>query len=324
MQASSDGAAPHEEHSDRSSQEHDDTSPTTSSQGAASLTSDIEDSEDASPGTDDSKESKKRKKKGSFWKELPVLVLVAVVLALLIKAFAVQAFYIPSGSMENTLQIGDRVLVNKIVYHTRDVERGDIVVFDGMDSWDPEVAYSKPTNPVGRFFRWVGGAFGVSPGEKDYIKRVVGIPGDRVKCCDAQGRVSVNGVPLDERQYLYTNPATHEQNRPSDQAFDVTVQPGTLWVMGDHRAFSSDSRAHLGDPGGGAIPKDRVIGRAFVVVWPLNRMDTLPVPHTFRQHALQAAMDDLVPAAPSAVALLVTQPALWRLRRRERNRPQRR
>jgi signal peptidase I len=222
-------------------------------------------------------------KKGSFWRELPVLIVVALVLALIIKTFVIQAFYIPSESMENTLLTNDRVLVNKLVYHTREIERGDVVVFSGVDSWDPEVQFEEPSNPVAAFFRWVGTAFGVVPGEKDYIKRVIGVPGDRVKCCDPKGRVTVNGVPLDEDAYLYKGDV------PSQRFFDIKVPPGRLWVMGDHRSVSLDSRSHTGDPGGGTIPADEVIGRAFVIVWPFSRATTLPIPETFAQPALHAA-----------------------------------
>nr|WP_179833372.1 signal peptidase I [Actinomadura citrea] len=266
---------------------------------------------------DDSEEDGKRKKKqGSFWKELPVLIVVAVVLALVIKAFAVQAFYIPSGSMENTLQVGDRVLVNKIVYHTRDIARGDVIVFNGLDSWDPEVQVDEPSNPVSKALRAVGTAFGVAPNEKDYIKRVIGIPGDHVKCCDAQGRVTVNGVPLEEKSYIFTDPITHEQNKPSNDPFDVTVKPGQLWVMGDHRELSYDSRSHRGDPGGGTIPIDRVIGRAFVIVWPLDRLGTLPIPATFKQPALEKSGAAALPAAPYALGILCTLPLAYLRRRR--------
>ncbi|WP_148233044.1 MULTISPECIES: signal peptidase I [Thermomonospora] len=270
--------------------------------------------EDFADGEEPEEDGKKEAKEGSFWKELPILIAVALVLALVIKAFAIQAFYIPSASMENTLQIGDRVLVNKIVYHTRDVQRGDIVVFNGLDSWDPEIEVAEPTNPIVKAFHWIGGAFGFIPGEKDYIKRVIGLPGDRVKCCDAEGRVTVNGVPLDERSYLYTDPVTGEQNKPSNEPFDVTVQPGNLWVMGDHREVSYDSRQHRGDPGGGAIPESRVIGRAFVVIWPLNRIDVLPIPKTFKQPALNAA-GALLPATPFALGLIGAVPITWLNRR---------
>ena len=268
----------------------------------------------AEDSEDDGK--RKKKKQGSFWKELPVLIVVAVVLALVIKAFAVQAFYIPSGSMENTLQVGDRVLVNKIVYHTRDIARGDVIVFNGLDSWDPEVQVEEPGNPVSKALRAVGTAFGVAPNEKDYIKRVIGIPGDHVKCCDAQGRVTVNGVPLDENSYLYTDPITHERNKPSNDPFDVTVKPGQLWVMGDHRELSYDSRSHRGDPGGGTIPIDRVIGRAFVIVWPLDRVGNLPIPGTFKQKALEKSAAAALPATPFALGIIGTFPLACLLRRR--------
>ncbi|WP_018655272.1 signal peptidase I [Actinomadura flavalba] len=279
------------------------------------------------PPAEDSDSSEKKgkrkkdekKKQGSFWKELPILIGVALVLALVIKAFAVQPFFIPSGSMENTLQVGDRVLVNKIVYHTRDITRGDIVVFNGLDSWDQETEVPKPSNPVGKALRWVGSAFGVASNEKDYIKRVIGIPGDRVKCCDAQGRVTVNGVPLDERSYLFTDRATGERNDPSEMNFDVTVGKGQLWVMGDHREYSFDSRHHRSDPGGGTIPIDRVIGRAFVIVWPVGNAGVLSIPKTFDQPALKSAAAAATPATPIALGLIGALPVTL-LNRHRRNR----
>ena len=250
----------------------------------------------------------RRKRQRSFWRELPILIVIALGLTLLIKSFAVQAFYIPSSSMENTLKIGDRVLVNKIVYHLRDIHRGDVVVFSGLDSWDPTVPQTAASsNPIRRAADWIGTALGVSAGEKDYVKRVIGLPGDHVQCCDAQGRVTVNGVPLSEQSYLYPG------NAPSLAKFDTTVPAGELWVMGDHRAVSYDSREHRGDPGGGAIPESKVIGRAFVVVWPVNRLSVLPIPATFQQKAFAAA----APAAPLVLGVAGALPVTL-LRRRIR------
>jgi signal peptidase I len=239
--------------------------------------------------------------KGSMLRELPVLVLVALVLALLIKSFLVQAFFIPSGSMEDTLQVGDRVLVNKVVYHLRDVERGDVVVFNGLDSWTPEVQISEPSNPIQRALRGVAGAFGVAPpGERDFIKRVIGVGGDVVECRDS--RIHVNSAPLDE-PYLFPGdkPCAEGEN------FTVEVPQNRLWVMGDHRSASADSRAHQDDPNQGTVPVDRVIGRAFVVVWPLPHWKSLPIPETFDQPALAAA-EGLAAAVPAATGLAAAVP----------------
>ncbi|MBL7497030.1 signal peptidase I [Frankia sp. CNm7] len=207
--------------------------------------------------------------RGSFLRELPVLVLIAFVLALLIKALLVQAFWIPSESMERTLLINDRVLVNKVIYHFRDVHRGDIVVFngDGTGFQSHESAIEPPSNGFSRFIRGVQNLLGLgAPSDKDFIKRVIGVGGDTVSCCDDAGRVIVNGKSLDET-YLFEN---------DSQPFDpVKVPEGQLWVMGDHRSASSDSRAN------GTIPTSAVVGRAFVKVWPLSRFGFLSTPDTF-------------------------------------------
>ncbi|WP_084693208.1 signal peptidase I [Actinomadura atramentaria] len=266
------------------------------------MQSDVGDQQDGySPevsGTSDEKGSGNKESR-PFWKELPILILVAVILALVVKVLAIQAFYIPSGSMENTLHIGDRVLVNKIVYRTRDVRRGEVIVFKGPPSWDSEGQMAPPKGPLQKTFRWIGGVIGFAPSGKDFIKRVIGIGGDHVKCCDTEGRVTVNGAPLNEQSYLFKDPVTHVQSKPSDESFDITVPPGRLWVMGDHRNMSADSRYHQGDSAGGTIPVGNVIGRAFVVIWPVGRIGNLPVPSTFEQSGLEGAALPGLPASPS-------------------------
>src|SRR5690348_6459992 len=233
-----------------------------------------------------------------LWQELPLLLIVAFCLAVLIRTFLFQAFFIPSGSMENTLMIGDRVLVNKVVYETRQPARGDVVVFRGTDKWNPETEIApQNTTMIGRLGRTIGDLVGISqPNEKDFIKRVIGLPGDTVACCDAQGRVTVNGVPLTEQSYLYPGDA------PSEIRFNVVVPPGRLWVMGDHRLISDDSRNHLGQPGGGTIPENAVIGRAFVIIWPISRWRILPIPATFEQPKLNSAAASSAPPAARETA----------------------
>ncbi|MEO6713067.1 MAG: signal peptidase I [Mycobacteriales bacterium] len=202
--------------------------------------------------------------------ELPLLMVIAIVLALLIKTFVMQAFFIPSGSMEQTLRVGDRVVVNKLVYRFRDINRGDIVVFDGLDSFvaDSDLRVDAPaTNPVQRLVRGLRELVGVGgPSEKDFIKRVIAVPGDKVACC-TDGHVVVNGAPLNEVGYVFED--------GKEPFAEQTILPGKIWVMGDHRSQSSDSRVN------GQVPESRVIGRAVVVVWPLGRLRGLRSPATF-------------------------------------------
>jgi signal peptidase I len=256
----------------------------------------------------------KGKRKRSFWRELFVIIIAALVLTILIKAFLVQVFSIPSASMQNTLLPGDRILVNRLVYHLRDVARGDVVVFSGDGSWGPEPPPA-PSNPVARIWDDITGLVGVSVPGTDYVKRVIGLPGDHVVCCDTSGRVTVNGVPLNEQTYIYPGDV------PSMMKFDVRVPAGRLFVLGDHRSDSADSRYHPDDPGNGTIPENEVVGRAFVVIWPPSRIGDIPIPETFKQTALNSAAA-AVSLAPAVTGGAAAAGALaWRRRGRKRARP---
>ncbi|MGW7520248.1 signal peptidase I [Streptomyces sp. NPDC054796] len=236
----------------------------------------------------------KRRRRLSATKEIPILIVVALLIALVLKTFLVQAFVIPSGSMEQTIKIGDRVLVDKLTpWFGSKPERGDVVVFKDPGGWLE--GEKKPTgdDPIGvkqvkEFLTFIG--LLPSDDEQDLIKRVVGVGGDRVKCCDKDGRVTVNGTPLDE-------PYLHPGNKPSEMDFDVTVPVGKVFVMGDHRANSADSRYHLRDPGKGTIPEDLVLGRAVVIAWPFDHWRRLEEPETY------ASVPDARGAADSASAI---------------------
>jgi signal peptidase I len=239
------------------------------------------------------------------WMEFPILVVIAVGLAVLIKTFLLQAFFIPSGSMETTLHgcdgcQGDRILVNKVVYDFRGIHRGDIVVFDGKDNYQDDPApESVPSNIVSRWLHDAISFVGLAPKGTDYVKRVIGLPGDVVTCCDTAGRVEVNGVALNE-PYVYED--DHHAFAP------VTVPAGKLWLMGDHRSESYDSRYV------GAVPKRDVIGRAFVTIWPPSRWRLLsPVSY----HGVPAAAAG---AAPTVMSAAVVLPAAWVRRRRRARR----
>ncbi|MFJ6197257.1 signal peptidase I [Micromonospora sp. NPDC092111] len=247
-----------------------------------------------------------------LWQELPLLLIVAFCLAVLIRTFLLQAFFIPSGSMQDTLLIGDRVLVNKVVYDVRDPVRGEVVVFRGTDKWVAQETPTPPAGITGKVGRTLGDLVGVSrPGEKDFIKRVIGLPGDRVECCDEQGRVLVNGVPLDEPYVVRDSPLDVPPNPKEcrSRRFDeVVVPPGQIFVMGDHRLVSQDARCQ------GPVPIDNVIGRAFMVVWPSSRWASLPVPETFdglsRPAAAPAGPPPVSPTPVGDVALLLPATAL--------------
>ena len=302
---------------------------------AADAATDSAAGEPADTAADKVNEPKRRR---STWREVPVLVVVALAVALLFKAFVVQAFYIPSSSMENTLLIGDKILVSKLTYHLRSIHRGDIIVFSGEGSWDPILPSSRHSSePLARaydvtlrpLFHSIAGLFGTPVGQTDYVKRVIGIPGDHVACCNARGLVTVNGVPLHEQSYLFPGAA------PSTIHFSITVPPGRLWVQGDYRTVSDDSRLRQSRPGYGTIPENKVTGRAFVIVWPPSHWRILPIPSTFSQPGINGSASSGKsttpangasstggagpPELPLAAGLACAVPLTW-LQRRARRR----
>ena len=260
-----------------------------------------------------------------MWKELPFLIVIALVLALLIKTFLVQAFSIPSDSMQNTLQPGDRVLVDKLTpWFGSKPERGDVIVFHDPDGWLADEPTVHP-NVVQKALSWVG--LMPSATEKDLIKRVIAVGGDTVEC-QGTGPVKVNGKALTE-PYVFAGNTPCSDDDEGGQ-FDVTVPKGKLWVMGDHRQDSADSRYHQQDKNHGFVPVSDVVGRAFVIAWPVNRWATLPVPKTFDQPGINsasaqsasappasAAASSAASAAPAVLGLAGAVPvAVWRRRKR--------
>jgi signal peptidase I len=231
---------------------------------------------DSDPGDEGPQSPDSRRGPGmalfSAVREIVLVLVIALGLSLLIKTFLMQAFFIPSGSMENTLLVGDRVLVSKLTPGAFDLKHGDIIVFSDSGKW-LSASEHQSEGQIRDGIRSALMFVGLLPADSDehLIKRVIGLPGDKVVCCDAQERVTVNGKALDE-PYLYPG------DEPSDKRFSITVPAGRLWVMGDHRSDSADSRAHSSLPGGGTIPLSDVVGKAFVKVWPLNRFGTLPDP----------------------------------------------
>ena len=206
-----------------------------------------------------------------MWQEMLLLLGMALVLAMVIKAFFVQAFYIPSGSMNDTLVLNDRILVQKVSYWAGEPQRGDIVVFSDPGGWLGPGETHTPASPVSRVLEM----FGLYPTGGHLVKRVIGVGGDRVICCNKQGLITVNGVPLHEKSYLAPG------EKPSLIRFNVHVPKGYLWVQGDNRSNSADSRVHLGDPGGGFIPVHDVVGKVFLVVWPWSHATLIERPATF-------------------------------------------
>jgi signal peptidase I len=203
-------------------------------------------------------------RKGSLLRELPILVIVALAVSLVIKTVLVQFFFIPSGSMENTLQINDRVAVNKLPFIGKSIGRGDVVVFRDPDNWLPE-PYSIEQNKVVAKVKEGFVAVGIlpNPAKQYLVKRAIGIAGDKVECCSKKKKLLVNGVEIDE-PYIFAG------NSPSDSNFNVTVPAGKIWVMGDHRGASADSRFHQDDINNGMVPLSKVTGKVVGIIWPIK------------------------------------------------------
>jgi signal peptidase I len=235
-------------------------------------------------------------KKRPFWIELPILIVIAFGLTFLIQTFIAKVYYVPSGSMEQTLHGvssgGDRILANKVVYDFRDPQQGDVVVFAGPPTWAPEARIAGPSSWFGELMQSVGSVVGIAPpNEKDYVKRVIAVGGQTVMCCDAQGNVTVDGRSLNE-PYIYEpiefipGELDCTTTQLSRRCFGpVTIPAGELWVMGDHRSDSADSSyqcqgfpADSGAQCQGPIPVDNVIGKAVAIVMPPSRWGTIGNP----------------------------------------------
>jgi signal peptidase I len=203
-------------------------------------------------------------RKGSFLREIPALLVVAVIVSLFIKTFIVQFFYIPSGSMENTLQVNDRVAVNKVPFLSREIHRGDVVVFHDPANWLPEYG-ELPGNKYIHKAKELLVTVGIlpNPAKQFLVKRVIGVGGDNIQCCSKNGKILVNGKESNE-PYIFAG------NTPSDMKFNVTVPEGKIWVMGDHRGASADSRYHQDDINKGFVPESELVGRVVAVIWPFK------------------------------------------------------
>ncbi len=210
-------------------------------------------------------------------RDVLVIILIAVLVSFLVKTFLVRSFYIPSSSMAQTLQEQDRILVDELTPRFSGYDRGDVVVFRDPGGWLP-VASTPERSVIVEAVDWVLALVGISaPDSKDHlIKRIIGVPGDHVVCCNALGQTTVNDVPIDETPYLNL---ADGQKAPEVYAYDVVVPDGSLWVMGDNRDASRDSRYNMEQPGKGFVPIDNVVGRAFLITWPLSRLGSIDFHH---------------------------------------------
>lgn len=213
----------------------------------------------------------------TFLRDVIIIVLVAVLVSFLVKTFLVRSFYIPSGSMESTLMVNDRILVDEVTPRFGGYERGDIVVFRDPGGWLP-VSTDAPRSPIVEAVDWSLSLVGLSAPDSDdhLVKRIIGTPGDHVVCCNTLGQISVNDVPIDETDYLKLPTA---DSPASADDFDVVVPDDRLWVLGDNRYSSKDSRYNQDQPGKGFVPVGNVVGRAFLITWPFDRFGMLDFHH---------------------------------------------
>lgn len=212
-----------------------------------------------------------------FLRDVLVIVLVAVLVSFLVKTFLVRSFYIPSGSMESTLMVNDRILVDEITPRFGGYDRGDIVVFRDPGGWLP-VTSDPPRSPIVEAIDWTLSLVGLSAPDSDdhLVKRIIGMPGDHVVCCNTLGQITINDVPIDERDYLQLPSA---DSPASADDFEVVVPDDRLWVLGDNRYSSKDSRYNQEQPGEGFVPVANVVGRAFLITWPFDRFGMLDFHH---------------------------------------------
>ncbi len=208
-------------------------------------------------------------RKGSLLREIPIIIGSALIVSIIVKTFFLHFFFIPTGSMENTLQVGDRIAVNKFGALFSEIKRGEIVVFADPDNWLGQAPDDQSTGLLGQGKNLLI-TIGVvpDPAKQYLIKRVIGVGGDTVICCDDQDRLTVNGKSI-------TEPYVYENDKASESNFNVTVPEGFIWVMGDHRGASSDSRFHTNDVNAGMVPLSKVVGRATFIVWPISNLDFL-------------------------------------------------
>ncbi len=213
-----------------------------------------------------------------FLRDVLVIVVIAALVSFVVKTFVVRSFYIPSASMERTLMVKDRILVDELTPRWNDYERGDVVVFKDPGGWLDGVPQTPAQPPLIAAFDWMLNVIGISATDSQdhLVKRVIGLPGDHVVCCNALGQITVNGAPIDELGYLNLPDG---DTAASNEPFDVVVPEGSLWLLGDNRDRSRDSRAHQDLPSGGFVPIENVVGKAFFTTWPFDRMGTIDGHH---------------------------------------------